>query len=156
VPIVAPGDGRQNYTGIVVNATAFSSGALVVSGRVGSGISALSLDLFPSSAPYPTSGTPSNRIAWCYNNGPGSAFSMQHAFTEPTSFHLGAGGDWGTAAGETNTIEMTVQVTDEPPADKCAHQTSSKNGEGCTADADCGRCQRCERSTGNCVSRLSC
>jgi hypothetical protein len=29
-------------------------------------------------------------------------------------------------------------------------------GEGCTADADCGSCERCERSTGNCVARLSC
>lgn len=27
---------------------------------------------------------------------------------------------------------------------------------GCTADADCGSCERCERSTGNCIARLSC
>ena len=27
---------------------------------------------------------------------------------------------------------------------------------GCTADVDCGSCERCERSSGNCVSRLSC
>lgn len=29
-------------------------------------------------------------------------------------------------------------------------------GGGCSADSDCGRCQRCERSTGRCISRLTC
>ncbi|MBX3185164.1 MAG: hypothetical protein KIT72_16720 [Polyangiaceae bacterium] len=27
---------------------------------------------------------------------------------------------------------------------------------GCTHDSDCGRCERCERSTGNCLTRPSC
>ncbi|MBX3231219.1 MAG: hypothetical protein KIT84_09780 [Labilithrix sp.] len=27
---------------------------------------------------------------------------------------------------------------------------------GCTADSDCGRCQRCVRSSGSCVARLTC
>lgn len=27
---------------------------------------------------------------------------------------------------------------------------------GCTADSDCGNCERCERSSGRCISRLSC
>lgn len=27
---------------------------------------------------------------------------------------------------------------------------------GCTADADCGHCERCERSTGKCLTRVAC
>jgi hypothetical protein len=30
------------------------------------------------------------------------------------------------------------------------------NPGGCTADADCGHCERCERSTGNCLTKLTC
>lgn len=33
---------------------------------------------------------------------------------------------------------------------------SSGGGSGCTADADCGHCERCERTTGSCLSRISC
>lgn len=29
-------------------------------------------------------------------------------------------------------------------------------GGGCSADSDCGSCQRCERSMGNCIARLTC
>lgn len=34
--------------------------------------------------------------------------------------------------------------------------SSSSGGGGCTADVDCGSCERCERTTGNCVARLTC
>lgn len=33
---------------------------------------------------------------------------------------------------------------------------SSAPSNGCTADADCGHCERCERSTGKCLTKLSC
>lgn len=33
---------------------------------------------------------------------------------------------------------------------------SSSPSSGCTADADCGRCERCERSTGECLTKLAC
>ena len=157
VPIVAPGDGLQNYTGIVVDATGFSSGTIVVSGKVGSGATGSSLDLFPESEPYPTEGVPSGQVAWCYNNAPGGAFSMSHAFDEPATFHLGMSGDWAAMIGEPNTVEVTVRVLeDSPPPDSCGHLTGGGDGGGCTADADCGQCERCERSTGNCIARLSC
>jgi hypothetical protein len=32
---------------------------------------------------------------------------------------------------------------------------SAPSGE-CTADVDCGHCERCERSTGKCITRLAC
>ncbi|HEX4337677.1 MAG TPA: hypothetical protein VH062_17305 [Polyangiaceae bacterium] len=34
----------------------------------------------------------------------------------------------------------------------CGSTTSSA----CTADADCGHCERCERSTGKCLTRIAC
>jgi hypothetical protein len=30
------------------------------------------------------------------------------------------------------------------------------DGDGCTADVDCGSCERCERTTGTCIARLTC
>jgi hypothetical protein len=33
---------------------------------------------------------------------------------------------------------------------------NSSPSNGCTADVDCGHCERCERSTGKCLSRLAC
>lgn len=33
---------------------------------------------------------------------------------------------------------------------------SGSNSGGCTADVDCGSCERCERSTGKCLTRLTC
>lgn len=32
----------------------------------------------------------------------------------------------------------------------------SSGGGGCTHDVDCGHCRRCERSTGNCLTRVAC
>lgn len=34
--------------------------------------------------------------------------------------------------------------------------SSGSDTHGCTADVDCGSCERCERTTGNCISRLVC
>lgn len=48
---------------------------------------------------------------------------------------------------------------DEPLWSTGTYEGSGGDGDGdggCTADVDCGSCERCERSSGNCVSRLSC
>lgn len=161
IPIVAPGNGFQDYTAITIDATAFTSGGtIVVSGRVGSGSSPASVDLFPASATLPTEGSPSGQIADCYNNAAGSSFSVGYAFAAPASFKLGATGNWDVPAGTTNTVDLTISVTsDDPPSKSCGQGGgggSSGGCSGCTHDSDCGSCQRCDRSSCTCVSRLTC
>lgn len=36
------------------------------------------------------------------------------------------------------------------------HGGGGSSSGGCTADSDCGRCRRCQRSNGSCVARLTC
>jgi hypothetical protein len=50
-------------------------------------------------------------------------------------------------------LERTDDVTD---ADCEPAGGGSSAGGGCTADADCGDCQRCELSTGRCLTKPSC
>lgn len=40
--------------------------------------------------------------------------------------------------------------------DKAGFGSGSSGSGGCTADVDCGSCQRCDRSSGQCVARLTC
>lgn len=38
----------------------------------------------------------------------------------------------------------------------CGECSARSKSDGCTANVDCGSCERCELSTGRCVARLSC
>jgi hypothetical protein len=40
--------------------------------------------------------------------------------------------------------------------DDCEPATGGGSDDGCTADADCDDCERCERSTGRCIRKLTC
>lgn len=48
-----------------------------------------------------------------------------------------------------------------PNSCEAAPEEDDEGGEvgghsGCTANSDCGQCERCELSTGNCVTRVAC
>jgi hypothetical protein len=50
-------------------------------------------------------------------------------------------------------LKRTDTVTDSD----CDPNSGSSGGHGgCTADSDCGSCQRCEQSTGKCLTKLTC
>lgn len=161
IPFVSPGRGNQKYTGVRIDASAFTSGGtLVIRGAAGSG-PYVSIDVFEASATFPTQGEPSGTLASCYNNAGPAAFTFGHAFTEPSTFKLGATGAWESPAGMTNTVTLTLSVTSGAPPEKTCDVGGSPGGgseecDGCTADSDCGSCQRCQRSTCTCVARLSC
>jgi hypothetical protein len=50
----------------------------------------------------------------------------------------------------------TTCPSSAPGCDTAGFGKPSGGDEGCTADSDCGSCQRCERSSGRCIARLTC
>lgn len=51
----------------------------------------------------------------------------------------------------------TTCPSSAPGCDTAGFGSGSGGGDdGCTADSDCGSCQRCERSSGRCIARLTC
>lgn len=51
---------------------------------------------------------------------------------------------------------LVLKKTDTVTDADCEPVGAEENEDGCTADADCGSCKRCERSTGRCLTKLGC
>jgi len=62
-----------------------------------------------------------------------------------------------SAEGMPECTGLALERTDEVVDSDCELDgDGGESDEGCTADSDCGSCERCERSTGNCLTKLSC
>lgn len=86
-----------------------------------------------------------------------SSDSITWSFADGSRFTGNATASCAIASGHMNN---TAGNTGSFTADK-GDTTSSGGGDdgkcdGCTADSDCGRCERCQRSTCSCVARLTC
>ncbi len=64
-------------------------------------------------------------------------------------------GYW-TYDGETNQRKWTGSRTSATPTNLFPGGTGGSSSGGCHANSDCSRCQRCELSTGRCLTRPSC
>lgn len=55
-------------------------------------------------------------------------------------------------------VDFSTTCPSSAPGCDTAGFVSEPGGgnDGCTADSDCGSCERCERSSGRCIARLSC
>jgi len=96
---------------VPVDASACTNGGtMTVNGVVGSGSSAASFDIFlASQLPLPTVGRPVS-CSGAYDVAPGAAFSLVCSFATGQTVTFGGEGNWGTAAGATNTFTYTITV----------------------------------------------
>jgi hypothetical protein len=93
----------------------------------------------PASATVVVTGEGSGRVSWPFPAGEYAAWYLLD--------------DGYTSLGSVN---FTTTCPDSAPGCSTAHFGGGPSSGGCTADVDCGSCQRCERSTGSCIARLSC
>jgi hypothetical protein len=112
MPIVAPGNGLQDFTGctIDVNDVLGPESYLSINGTVGGDGCQASVDLFAGPTGYPDSGAPTD-LAHQWNLDPGAAISIGTYLDGETAFHFGADGNWNSPVGQTNTVTVTFYVS---------------------------------------------
>lgn len=85
-----------------------------------------------------------------------SSDSTTWSFADGSRFTGSASASCAISSGH---LSNTAGTVGSFTADKGGASSSGGGGgecDGCTADSDCGHCQRCERSTCSCVARLTC
>ena len=110
----APGQGNQDYTLVVIDATRFeNSGSLTIEVQVGGAGPAGSFDLFPGDVELPTQGRPEGVLASAYDVLPGSTGKIVYQFVKGQRFQLGVTGNWHSEKGSINAFRARISIKPE-------------------------------------------
>ena len=106
-----PERGRQDYTVVKIDATAFENGGmLTIDLQVGSGKASGSFDLFNGDSELPTEGIPDNTLAQAWGILPGGTGLITYRFDQGQIFQLGATGDWFSEKGSINAFYARISI----------------------------------------------
>ena len=106
-----PTVGYQDYTVVVIDATAFENGGtLIIDIHVGSADTSGSFDLFDGDAELPTEGYPTDALTSMWGIRPNQAGQIKHLFARGKVFKFGATGDWYGEKGRTNAFHAKISV----------------------------------------------
>ncbi len=106
-----PERGRQDYTVVSIDATAFEDGGtLTIDILVGSGKAAGSFDLFSGDSGLPVEGTPTNALVSEWGIQPGGTGTVFYRFDRGQVFQLGATGDWFSEKGSVNAFHALISI----------------------------------------------
>ena len=110
--LTAPGYSNHNYTLLNIDASSCHNGAIVtITGKVGSGVSAASFDLYQATQPVAANGSRPTSCAGAYDLSPGSSYSLSCSFNSNQILKFGAEGNWYSTAGTTNSYTCHVVIT---------------------------------------------
>ena len=128
----APGGGRQEYTVINIDATAFENGGLLtIDITLGHAEASGSFDLFDSESELPTEGAPENTLASKYGIRPDESGTIKYHFDRGQVFKLGATGDWFSKKGSVNAFwaKISVEPDRKPEPKKVSPLHSMQSAE---------------------------
>ena len=128
----APGGGRQDYTVINIDTTAFENGGLLtIDITLGHAETSGSFDLFDGDSELPTEGAPENTLASKYGIRPDERGTIKYHFDRGQVFKLGATGDWFSKKGSVNAFwaKISVEPDRKPEPKKVSPLPSMQSAE---------------------------
>lgn len=128
----APGNGKQDYTVIEIDTTAFKSGGLLtIDILVGNAEPMGSFDLYDGDTELPTHGMPHEALTSAWDVPPGKRGTIKHRFDEGKVFKLGATGSWFSPKGTTNAFwaKISVEPNEKAESRKVSPTRSEQSAE---------------------------